>query len=234
MKNLLRFGAFLSLLLLAAGFAFPGQALALAHTVSPDHGVAVLTALTGIGSGTMLACVVTPIAGFEVDDCPNPGGLTELYVIRRRDVATFPIVAEDGVTLTTALIPKTGVGFVQWGFAADSGEVNHKSSGDAGNQSIGQEVNTYVPSGSPTIDAVIQRALNGDFIVLGRDSKGQLRMAGDKYRGVKFEHDYKSGKKGTDKNGTDFKFSGEGFTHVPYYYTGAIPLMGVVPAPTGN
>ena len=69
---------------------------------------------------------------------------------------------------------------------------------------------------------------------LARDSKGQLRMAGDKYRGVKFEHDYKSGKKGTDKNGTDFKFSGEGFTHVPYYYTGAIPLMGVVPAPTGN
>ena len=235
MKTVLRYFALLSVLLVVAAFMFPHEAMAVAHAVSPEHGPALLASLTAAGSGSLIhACIVTPIEGFEVDDCPNPGGLTELYVIRRRDVATFPTVDADGVTLTSPLVPKAGAGFVQWGFAADSGEVNHKSSGDAGNQSIGHEVNTYVPSGSPEIDAIVQKALNGDFIVLGRDSKGQLRLAGDKYRGVKFEHDYKSGKKGTDKNGADFKFSGEGFTHVPYYYTTAIPLKAAVAPPAGS
>ena len=169
-------------------------------------------------------CVKVPIAAIEVDDCPNPGGLTNLHAIRRRDIDVFPDVDADGVTISKPIVPKTGAKFVPWDFATDTGEVNHKSSGDAGNQSITQELNTYVPRGEAKIDAVIQAALNGDFVVAGRDSNGNTRLLGDEFRGVKFEHDYKSGKKGTDKNGTDFKFSGEGFTHVPYYYTAALPV----------
>jgi len=169
-------------------------------------------------------CVRTPIEAIEVDDCPNPGGLTNLHVIRRRDIDSFPDPDADGVTISKPIVPKTGAKFVPWDFATDTGEVNHKSTGEAGNQSITQEANTYVPRGDAKIDAVIQAALNGDFVVAGRDSNGNTRLLGDAFRGVKFEHDYKSGKKGTDKNGTDFKFSGEGFTHVPYYYTAALPV----------
>jgi hypothetical protein len=169
-------------------------------------------------------CVRTPIAAIEVDDCPNPGGLTNLHVIRRRDIDTFPDPDADLVTISKPIVPKTGAKFVPWDFATDTGEVNHKSTGEAGNQSITQEAATYVPRGDAKIDTVIQAALNGDFIVAGRDSNGNTRLLGDQFRGVKFEHDYKSGKKGTDKNGTDFKFSGEGFTHVPYYYTAALPV----------
>ena len=111
-----------------------------------------------------------------------------------------------------------------WDFATDTGEITHKSTGDAGNQSVSMEVSTNVPRGDAKIDTVIQKALNGDFVAAGRDSNGNTRLIGDEFRGVKFEHDYKGGKKGTDKNGTDFKFSGEGFTHVPYYYTAALPV----------
>jgi hypothetical protein len=165
-----------------------------------------------------------PIDEIVEDNCPNPGGLTDIHVIRRREIKTFPEVDADGVTISTALVPETNCGFVPWAFAQDSGEVNHKSGGDAGNQSISHELNVYVPRGSAKTDAIIQAALNGDFVVAGRDSNGNLRLVGDKRRGVKFEHDYKSGKKGSDKNGTDFKFSGEGFTHVPFYYTAALPM----------
>ncbi|MGI4835098.1 MAG: hypothetical protein ACRYFK_16720 [Janthinobacterium lividum] len=233
MKNVLRFGAFLALLLVAAAFIFPDAAMAVAHAVSPEYGPALLSGLLGIGGTSALACTILPIEGFEVDECPNAGGLTDLYAIRRRDIDTFPAVDPDGVTISTAIVPKAGAGFVHWGFAADSGEVNHKSTGDLGNQSVTHEVNTYVPRGSAEIDAIVQRALNGDFVVIGRDSNGNFRIAGDKYRGVKFDFDYKSGKKGTDKNGTDFKFAGEGFTHVPFYYTAAIPLKAAA-APQGG
>jgi hypothetical protein len=224
MKNLLRGFALFSVLLLIAACAFPHEALALAHAVSPEHGPAILASLTGIGSGSTLACIVTPIESIVLDDCPNPGGLTDLHVIRRRDILTFPDADEDNVTISKPIVPKPGAGFVPWEFAQDSGEINHGSSGDAGTKSIKHELNTYVPRGSAETDAVIQSALNGDFVVIGRDSNGNQRIAGDKRRGVTFDHDYKSGKKGTDKNGTDFKFAGEGFTHVPYYYTAAIPL----------
>ena len=169
-------------------------------------------------------CTVIPLAAIEADDCPNPGGLTDLHVIRRRDIDVFPAVDADGVTLTTAIVPKTGKKFVPWAFAKDTGEINHASSGEVGTQSIKQELNVYIPRGSAAVDAEIQKALNGDFVVAGRDSNGNQRILGDEFRGVGFEHDYKSGKKGTDKNGTDFKFSGEGFTHVPYYYTAALPV----------
>jgi hypothetical protein len=226
MKNFLRIFAALSLVLLAAMFVFPHEAVAVAHAISPEHGAAVLASLTGIGSasGAALACVIVPIEAIVLDDCPNPGGLTDIHVIRRRDIETFPEPDADNVTISTPIIPKTGKKFVPWEFATDTGEINHGSSGDAGNQSIKQDLNVYVPRGDAKIDAVIQAALNGDFVVAGRDSNGNLRLVGDEYRGVKFEHDYKSGKKGNDKNGTDFKFSGEGFTHVPYYYTAALPV----------
>lgn len=224
MKNVLRIFGVLMLVLAIVGVACPNQALALAHAVSPEHGQHVLTGLLGIGGPSSLACIIAPIDHIELDECPNAGGLTDLYAIRRREIDTFPAVAADGVTLSGAIVPKTGCGFAHWGFAADSGEVNHSSSGEVGNQSVKHEVNVYNPRGSAATDAVIQTAINGDFVVIGRDSNGNYRIAGDKFRGVKFEHDYKSGKKGTDKNGTDLKFSGEGFTHLPYYYPFAIPL----------
>jgi hypothetical protein len=226
MKTLLRIGAFLCTLLLVAAFAFPQEAMATAHAISPEHGTAVLAALTGIGaaSGMTLGCTVIPITAIEVDECPNPGGLTDLHVIRRRDIEDFPEPDADGVTISKPIVPKTGAKFVPWAFAQNTGEINHASTGDAGNQSIGHNLNVYVPRGSAAIDSVIQSALNGDFVAAGRDSNGNLRLVGDYFRGVKFEHDYKSGKTGTDKNGTDFKFSNEGFKHVPYYYTAALPV----------
>ncbi len=223
MKNFLRFALALSAILFLGASLFPEQAQALAHLVSPAYGPVVLTALVG-AAGVKLACVILPIEGMTLDECPNAGGLTDLFVIRRRDIKTWPAVAADGVTLTGPIVPIDGSGFVKWDFASDTGEVNHKSSGDAGNQSVVQELNTNLPRGSAEVDAVIAKALNGDFILIGRDSNGNPRLAGDKNRGMKFDYDYKSGKKGTDKNGTDFKFAGEGFTHPPYYYTAAIPM----------
>jgi hypothetical protein len=226
MKNFLRIGAFLTVLLVIAAFVFPQAAMATAHAISPEHGTAVLASLTGIGtiSGMHLACIITPVEAITLDECPNPGGLTDLHVIRRRDIETFPEPGADKVTISTAIVPKVGCGFVPWEFAQESGEVNHKSGGEPGNKTITHEVNTYVPRGSAETDAVVQSAINGDFVVIGRDANGNLRVAGDKHRGVIFDHDYKSGKKGTDKNGTDFKFAADGFAHVPYYYTAAIPL----------
>jgi hypothetical protein len=220
--SVLTMALFLVGLVTLGAHAFPNAAHVVASLV--PHGTDALQVLTNHTAGMATACVVVPLVDITLDDCPNPGGLTDLYVIRRKHIQTFPAPDADGVTVATAIVPVTDEGFVKWDFATDSGEVTHKSSGDPGNKSISHGTDVYVPRGSAATDSVIQAALNGDFVVIGRDSNGNLRILGDKNRGVTFDHDYKSGKKGTDKNGTDFKFTGEGFGHVPYYYTGAIPL----------
>jgi hypothetical protein len=217
-------GLFCVALLMLVNSLFPETCHALAAHV--PFGPQALDFMFSGTPGVATACVLVPIADIVLDDCPNPGGLTDLHVIRRKHIQTFPAPGPDGVTISTAIVPIADEGFVKWEFATDTGEVTHKSSGDAGNQSISHGIDVNVPRGSAATDSVIQAALNGDFVVAGRDSNGNQRILGDKSRGVKFEHDYKSGKKGTDKNGTDFKFTGEGFGHVPYYYTAAIPLKG--------
>jgi hypothetical protein len=229
MKKIFQLSLLMLSLLVIAHTLFPGQVLALASAV--PHGVDVYHALFASAVGTSLASgLCLPIGDIVLEDCgANPGGLTDLHVIRRRNILTFPEPDDaDGLTISTSIVPKAGEGFSKWDFATDTGDLNHKSGGDAGNQSITHEINTYVPRGVVTIDAIINAAINGDFVVIGTDSLGNRRILGDKRRGVKFDYDYKSGKKGNDKNGTDFKFSGEGFAHLPYYYTAAIPLKGAV------
>lgn len=224
MKKIFQAGLLMLSLLLIANTIFPDQVLALAHAV--PYGAEIYASLFVSAGSSLAVGICLPVKDIVLEECgANAGGLTDLHVIRRRDLLTFPAADEaDGVTISTALVPMTGEGFVKWGFATDTGDVNHKSEGDAGNQSITQELNTYIPRGVATIDSVINAAINGDFVVIGTDSNGNRRILGDKRRGVTFNYDYKSGKKGNDKNGTDFKFSGQGFTHVPYYYTAAIPL----------
>jgi hypothetical protein len=160
----------------------------------------------------------------EGDDCgPNPGGIVDLYLIRRSDVDTFPPLAADGVTLTGNIVPKTGKGFARWALEMDKAELTHKSVGDPGSQSVEQELEIYISRGLASIDAVMQSCINGKFIVVAVDGLGQKRVGGNLLRPMSFSHDYKGGKKGADTNGTTVKFNG-GTGRIPAYYTGTLPL----------
>ena len=203
----------LTLVLAVLALVFPAEAALVAGVLH----------LGDASQFTLAGCAA--VGNIVSEDCgANPGGTVNLWVARRRDVATLPNPASGTVTVTAPLTMKAGKFFAKWEFAQDTGDLNHKTTGDPGNKSVTMEVNTYVPRGNELIDAVINEAINGDFIVIVEDGLGQKRIAGDLLRGVIFDHDYKSGKKGTDKNGTDFKFGGEGFGHVPYYYDAAIPV----------
>jgi hypothetical protein len=224
-SNLLGIIGLLAVTLMLFVSNFPTASAELAHLVPAvgsfyDAHVALLVA-----GSSIVACL--PIAAIvEEDDCgSNPGGTNELYVARKRDVESIPAPGADKVTISTPIVMKPGKAFVKWDHAQDTGDINHKSEGDPGNKSVSTDVNCYVPKGNPAIDSVVQSALNGEFIVIVVDGKGQQRIGGDLLRGLIFDHDYKSGKKGTDKNGSDFKFATTGMGHVPFYYTAAIPLV---------
>lgn len=229
MKRIAQYLGFIGCLLMIlslATHAFP----AVAHAFPAVPAFLVATGFGSVGAGVSLA-VCLPIASITVDDCaPNAGGTVDLYVVRRRDILSWPALDVDNVTLAGPIVLKTGKQFQQWEHATDTGDVNHKAGGDEGNQSISVDQSVYIPKGSPAVDTVVTAALNGNYVVVSRDSNGFLRVLGDERRGMKFEHDFKSGKKGTDKNGYEMKFSGEGFSHTPYYLDEAdLPAM-LIPA----
>lgn len=206
----------LCLMLMVGAALFPAESHALGLTLG----------LTGSG---LVSAGCAAVGNIAAEDCgANPGGTVNLWLARRRDVATLPAPVAGSVTIEQPLTMKAGKYFAKWDFAQDTGNLTHKSVGDAGNKSVSVELNTYVPRGNATIDAVVDNAINGDFIVIVEDSLGQKRLAGSLLRGVTFDHDYQSGTKGTDKNGTAMKFSGEGFGNVPFYYDAAIPVLPAV------
>jgi len=161
----------------------------------------------------------------EEENCgPNPGGETELYVARRKDVASIPAVAADGVTVSGNIVMKTGKGFAKWDTLIDNSELSHKTVGEVGSQSVEQSLEVYIPRARASIDAEIQKAMNGSFIVISVDAQGQKRISGNLLRPMTLMHEYKGGKKNTDKRGTTLTFS-SGAGHVPFFYTGAIPVI---------
>lgn len=160
----------------------------------------------------------------------NPGGSVEMYVINKEDVASFPTVGEDGVTLSGGIIPKEGKGFAKWDFLQDTGSFDFKLSGDPGSQAFEHIVAAYIPRFNPQIAGIYNGLPNSEVIIIKVDGVGQKLVFGDLQRPLIPNLDYKSGKKFNEKNGAELSFTC-GNSHVPYFVTGVIPVVEVVEAP---
>ena len=211
---------------------FPAHAAVVAHAIPAVGHLFDAHVALAAGSSMTITGSCFSLASYTEEECgSNPGGTVNVYVANKRDVESIPEPDSNSVVVSKPIVMKPGKYFAHWPFAQDTGDINHKSDGEAGNKSITTDLNTYVPRGNPAIDKVINDALNSEQIVIVEDSLGQKRIGGDKRRGLIFDHDYKSGKKGGDKNGTDFKWAASGLGHVPYYYTASVPLAPEATAP---
>lgn len=221
MKYLKYLGIFAALALVVAFIAAPAEAQALFGLDTKE-----LVSAGVIGGNTSLAYV--SVAAIKRVRGANPGGVVKTYVIDKDDITLIPAVGPDGVTITTAITVKDGKGFALWDFAQDTGDFNFKLSGDPGSQAFEHTIGLYIPRFTPEIAAVYNNLPNGEFIIIQEDANGQKVIHGDLTRPLVPNLDYKSGKKFTDKNGSEVGFSA-GNGHVPYFYTAAIPLLPVVP-----
>jgi hypothetical protein len=178
-----------------------------------------------IGATLMLGVCVSVDDIDEEDDCgPNAGGMTDFYIARRSDILSIPAVGADGVTISTDIVMKSGKKFAKWSNEIDFHDLNWKTEGDAGSQTITQELNIYISRFKAATDKEFNNAINGKFIVISVDPNGTKRIGGNLLRPLTLNFDAKSGKKNTDKKGTDIKATA-GTGHVPFYYTGVIPIV---------
>ncbi len=194
-----------------------------AHQLT-NFGMIEAMGLAGTSSMMLGSCI--SVASIQDDECgPNTGGIYELYVISRNDILTFPeLKANSKVELDGEIVLKPGKAWAKWDFAEDTGEIAFKSEGEAGSQTFTQETGVYIPRMTPTIANIIANALNGKFVVAIVNPNELVNIGGTKIRPMKFDIDYKSGKKFNDKNGGEYKFA-VGISHPPLYYTGQLPTV---------
>jgi len=205
----------LGLVLIAAAFA-------ITFAVKPE---VLKNPAVGMGAMALMLGVCVSVGDItEEEECgTNPGGMTDFFIARRADILSIPAVGADGVTITGDIVMKTGKKFAKWDNEVDFHDLNWKTEGDSGSQTITQELNIYVSRFRKSQDAVFQSTINGKFIVISVDPDGSKRIGGNLLRPLTLNFDAKSGKKNTDKKGTDIKATA-GTGHVPYYYEGVIPI----------
>ncbi|RDC63283.1 hypothetical protein [Adhaeribacter pallidiroseus] len=178
----------------------------------------------GLASSTsMVLATCISVASIKEDECgANTGGLYELYVVLKRDILTWPgFKAGSKVVLDGDIVLKTGKKWAKWDFAEDTGEITFKSEGEAGSQTFSQETGVYIPRMNEEIAEVVANALNGKFVVAVKTPDDKVMIGGSQKRPMKFDIDYKSGKKYNDKNGGDYKFT-VGTNHPPLFYDGEL------------
>ena len=186
--------------------------------------------LSAVGGTTTFLGSCFSVGSIEEDECgPNSGGIYDLYVIAKRDIQSFPpLKADSSVELVGNIVPKAGKAFAKWDFTEETGEINYKSTGENGSQAIEQSVAVSIPRSNPKIADVVNKALNGSYVVVVVDPAGQMQVGGSDKRGMTFNIDHKSGKKSLDKNGGDYTFAC-GIGHPPLFYTGTLPTVAAAP-----
>jgi len=194
--------------------------------------VAMVKHLGLVSGGSSMLGMCVSLGSIKSKCGANPGGTTELYVINKVDVLTFPAVGPDGVTLSGPIVPKDGKGFAKWDFLQDTGDFNFKLSGDPGSQSFEHTIGAYIARFNPEIAAIYNGLPNSELIAIKVDGVGQKIVFGDLQRPLVPNLDYKSGKKFNEKNGAEFSLTC-GNSHVPYFHSGEIPVLVVVAAPEG-
>lgn len=195
------------------------MALSLALVICAINELSLVLSASGVMVGCISVASIPEVCGANVG-----GIMPEIYVISKEDVNAAFVVESDGITINTDIAPKSGKGWAKWDLPIDTPEFGSKGDGDPGSQVITQEINGFIPRMTKANSLIFQGALNTKLFVLVKHD-GVTRLLGDWNRPVSFTYDTKSGKKGKDKKGTDFKFMGEGYTHDPYFYTGVITTV---------
>lgn len=222
MKYLKYFGILAALALIAC-IAFPAEA----HTLLGLDASHIVDTTVGIGAPYL---GYVSVAAIKRTRGANPGGLVEFYIIDKDDLLDLPAPADGKVTITAAITAKPGKGFTKWEFAQDTGDFNFKLSGDPGSQSFEHTVGIYIPRFTPEIAEEYNKLPNGEYVIIKVDANGNQIVNGDLVRPMIPNLDYKSGKKFNDKNGAEVGFAA-GNGHVPYFYTGEIPVLNVIADP---
>lgn len=156
-----------------------------------------------------------------------PGVATNIWGIYKNDLQTIQVPGADGVTITTAHIPKPGKGFHNVYNTLESGEFKSGNKGGLDGQYQDQNYEGFIPGLRSSVSSYQRRTQNAEMIYIIEDGNGQKIQIGDRKYPAYIKFEAGTGKAGGDEV-AGYKMMIKSYSTTTTFYNATIPL-----APTG-
>ncbi|MDI9872117.1 hypothetical protein [Flectobacillus roseus] len=146
---------------------------------------------------------------------PNPGGIRKVYVALAKDiVGVWPNIKTDFTDGEITVLPtmKTGKKFAVYECPDGTVDASHSYTGEPGYSSYKHMINFSLAGHNKELSKEVKKHENAGSVYIVEENDGQHCVVGSTDVPIFLKHDLKTGKKGSDKRGYDFKGEADGFT----------------------
>lgn len=158
----------------------------------------------------------------------NPGGLTQLQVIRKADVVAIP--SPSGNTIYGSITFGAGQGVYTFDVTLESPRIQSKEKTGREGASKTKTLPFSIPKDRDDIRFMLQQMENDEFIVLLKDGTGRQKIFGQLHAPVLFSFNHDSGAKIADSNNYACQFYYTGPDN-EFFYNGTLTAAPAGPAP---
>jgi hypothetical protein len=157
----------------------------------------------------------------------NTGGIYELQVARARDIDHIP--APVAGTIYGDIIFKAGYGWHTWAFSHQTAGANSETKISREGSSKTNRLRLRIPKGRASIQAMLDRASEDEFIILYREN-GKQKIFGTLQAPVQFSYSHNTGDQVADLNHYECQFFADAPGNI-FEYNGSVASAPAGPAP---
>jgi len=158
----------------------------------------------------------------------NPGGLTQLQVIRKADVVAIP--SPSGNTIYGSISFAAGQGVYTFDVTLETPRIQTKEKPGREGASKTKTLSFSIPKDRDDIRFMLQQMENDEFIVFVKDGTGRQKIFGLLHAPVLFSFNHDGGAKVADSNNYDCQFYYAGPDN-EFFYNGSLSVAPAGPPP---
>ncbi len=164
--------------------------------------------------------VVAAIAKYSSEAALGLGSC--IYVSEATNLATIPAPGAGTSIVSTDITMDSSKVFFPWRISDTDVEFSSNAVGAKGSQSFRNVCTVFIPVSRDVVDTIMNGTLNDEFVLIVPDKKGEYYIFGTEFAPAQIAEGGVQKVLNNERNGTLITF--EYLGHMPYRYTGAIPL----------
>ena len=179
----------------------------------------------------MAKCTKNPSIYEDIEKCPGqkklPGIRDYVYAASKRDILTYPTIADAPATLAKAVQTSGDFTlaadkyFYKLGIVKDNGKIEIENQGTDGCKTFSNKVTFAIPGTEEDASGFIDQANNDELIILVPQRNGKFRIIGSEDFSPELSLKQDTGAAATDANTTTVEATATDLHPAPFY-TGKI------------
>lgn len=155
------------------------------------------------------------VTNFPAKPAYNLGGYTSFKFSPYQFIYDFPLIAAGAAA--SAIVFTAGYTWHEGYATQETLSYTEEPQSDDGGQIYNITISGFVPGESPQLVDLVESMALDRYVLLIRDSSGQLRLAGSAEAPLDFSASFGSGAARQDLKGFNIKFSGQSKRRAPGY-----------------